>query len=307
MQNAGGMRKCSHVARRLLRTVGGLSIACLTACGILQAFAADQPHHLELGFRLMYELKFAEARRAILAYQREQPRDPMGEAAEAASYLFDEFNRQGVLTSAFFLNDDRLLGGVAGSPDPQNSAAFVEAVRRTRSMAQLRLKTDAENPDALLALTLSDGMESDFEALIEKHQIESLSLMRRAQHEAAALLQVAPDSYDAFFAIGAADYIIGCLPAYKRVVLWFGGFRGNRQRGMATLEKTATNGHYLKPLAKVFLALAAEREHEFDRARELLADLHRQFPDNPVFAHELELAAQRTSTTGDQSPRSGTR
>lgn len=299
------MQEKTSAAGWLIRNVVCVSLAGMTASGVLHASEAHQAHQLELGFQLMYELKFAEARKEILAYQRAHPQDPMGVAAEAASYLFDEFNRKGVFTSAFFLDDERLLGGVAGSPDPQDNVAFLEAVRRARNVAQQLLKSDPQNPDALLAATLSDGMEADFEALIEKHQIDSLALMRRAQHGAATLLQVAPDSYDAFFAIGAADYIIGCLPAYKRVFLWIGGFHGDRQRGMAALEKTATGGRYLKPLAKVFLALAAEREHQFDRARGLFEDLHRQFPENPVFAQEMELAAQLPRTLGVQLPQSG--
>jgi predicted Zn-dependent protease len=41
------------------------------------------------------------------------------------------------------------------------------------------------------------------------------------------------------------------------------------------------------------LALAAEREQQFDLARGLLTDLNGEFPDNPVFAHELSLLNAR--------------
>jgi TolA-binding protein len=41
------------------------------------------------------------------------------------------------------------------------------------------------------------------------------------------------------------------------------------------------------------LALAAEREHQMDRARTLFAELNREFPANPVFAHELWLLQTR--------------
>ena len=86
-----------------------------------------------------------------------------------------------------------------------------------------------------------------------------------------------------------ANYIIGCLPAYKHFVLRFGGVHGARVRGMDQLRMAATHGHYLQPLAKTMLALAAEREHQPQLARSLFAELSTEFPQNAVFAHELFL------------------
>jgi hypothetical protein len=254
---------------------------------------ADEKPQLEAAFRRMYELRFDEARREVSAYRREHPDDPLGAAAEAAAYLFEEFDHEGVLTSEFFLDDDKLLGGVPGQPDPLRRAAFLKANDSARSMARARVRANPEDPDGLFVLTLADGMQGDFEALIEKRQLSSLSLIRRAEKEARRLLAVQPDAYDAYMALGAANYIIGCLPGYKRFLLWFGGVRGDRQRGMEQLEVAAEHGHYLRPLAKALLALAAEREDQFDRARALFEDLSREFPANPVFARELALAKKK--------------
>ncbi len=248
---------------------------------------------LDESFCLMYELRFDAARARLGSCRQADSEDSLCYAAEAASYLFEEFNQQGVLTSAFFLNDKRLLGGIEGVPDKRRDAAFLEANQRARKMAETRLATHPQHPGALLTLALTDGMQGDFEALIKKRQLESLSFIRRAEIEANALLQVEPDNGDAYVALGAANYIIGCLPFYKRFVLWFGGIHGDRKAGMEQLQVAATRGHYLQPLAKTMLALAAEREREFDRARSLFADLTGEFPDNPVFAHELSLLKTR--------------
>ncbi len=69
------------------------------------------------GFHLLYELKFEEARAQFRSVGKSRPVDPLGPASEAASYLFEEFYRQGVLTSEFFLDDKRLLGGIPGKAD----------------------------------------------------------------------------------------------------------------------------------------------------------------------------------------------
>jgi hypothetical protein len=248
---------------------------------------------LDESFRLMYELRFDAARAPLDACRQADSEDPLCHAAEAASYLFEEFNQKGILTSAFFLDDKRLLGGIEGMPDKERYAAFLEANKLARKMAETRLAKSPQHPGALLTLAITDGMQGNFEALVRKRQLESLRFIRRAEKEANALLQVEPDNGDAYVAIGAANYIIGCLPVYKRFVLWFGRIHGDRQAGMKQLQVAATQGHYLKPFAKIMLALAAKRELEFDRARSLFADLSVEFPANPVFTHELFLLETR--------------
>jgi hypothetical protein len=270
-------------------------LICLTLIDPANGAGAGMPANPQLdeSFRLMYELRFDAARAQLSSCRQADPEDSLCTAAEAASYLFEEFNRKGVLTSAFFLNDERLLGGIEGSPDKKRNRAFLAANQQARKMAEVRLATTPQHPGALLTLALTDGMQGDFEALIAKRQLQSLSFIRRAEKEANTLLRVDPDNGDAYVALGAANYIIGCMPAYKRFVLWFGGIHGNRQAGMDQLQIAATRGHYLKPLAKTMLALAAEREHQLDLARGLFTDLNGEFPANPVFAHELSLLNAR--------------
>lgn len=273
-----------------------LLVAALTLTAAIQAATpapAPGDPQLETAFHRMYELRFDEARGEIDSYRHANPNDPLGAAAEAASYLFEQFHHQGVLTSAFFLDDDRFLGGIQGEPDRRLSAAFLAANESARTMARERLKSNPDDPDGLFVLTLADGMQGDFEALIGKHQLSALSLIRGAEKEATRLLALRADAQDAYVALGAANYIIGCLPGYKRFLLWFGGVRGDRQRGMDQLQMAADRGHYLRPYAQVLLALAAEREGRFDLARTLFIDLAREFPANPVFAAELALAESR--------------
>jgi hypothetical protein len=249
---------------------------------------------LDQGFRQLYELNFARARAIFLSYEQQHPEDPVGKAAEAASYLYEEFDAKGIFTSKFFLNDDKLLNGADGTPAENRNVRFLRADAETRAIARRILKSHPRNVSALLALTLADGMESDYDALIVKKQIASLGLMRQAEREANALLAVDPAQDDAYVALGASDYVIGCMPSYKRAFLWFGGIHGDRARGMREMQRAADHGHYLRPFAQILLALACEREHQPARARQLLSQLTSEFPANKQFAHELALLKART-------------
>jgi hypothetical protein len=270
------------------------------AWAVAPAGAAERPE-IDAGFHLLYELKFQEGRAQFAAWEKAHPDDPLGAASEAASYLFEEFYRQGVLTSEFFLDDKRLLGGIKGKPDEKRSAAFDAANRRAQELARRRLRSNPKDADAWLALTISTGMQADYTSLIEKRQLASVRLIKEADGYAKKLLEVAPDSADAYLALGAANYIIGSLPAHKRFFLSFGGIHGDKKGGIEQLSIAATRGHYLRPFAKLLLGLTALREKQFEMARTQLRQLVGEFPENPLFARELA-KLNKTVAAGDPQP-----
>jgi hypothetical protein len=247
---------------------------------------AEKPQ-IEMGFDLLYRLKFTEARIQFEAWQKMNPGDPLGYISTAASYLFEELYAQHVLTSSFFLDDDRLLGGIEGQPDEGRKTNFLAANQRGKQLALNKLNADSRDADALFTLSISAGLQSDFEAILEKHQMKSLSSIKEAEGYAHRLLALKPDQADAWFSLGAANYIIGCLPAYKRFFLWFGRIHGDKTAGMEQMRITAERGHYLKPFAEIFLALASMREKQDEEARNLLHNLVAQFPENSLFQTEL--------------------
>jgi len=268
-------------------TFAGLDVGAASAASRQAPIEALHVPELEAGFHLLYELKPQEARNQFEAWRRSHPEDPLGSAAEAASYLFEECYRQGVLTSEFFLNDKRFLGKIPLKPDPQIRAAFFAAVKQAQELAQLQLKTNPEDTNALFAMALSVGMQADYASLIDKQQLDSLKKIREADKYANKLLVIAPDAADACLGLGTANYVIGSLPGIKKFFLGFAGIHGDKKAGMKQLEVAAERGHYLRPFAKILLAMAALREKKPEVARTQLTKLVAEFPENPLFSKEL--------------------
>jgi hypothetical protein len=246
---------------------------------------------LRAGFDLLYEQKFGEAREAFTSWQSRHPEEPFAEVAIAASYLFEELSRQKILTSDFFLNEKKFLRGIDGKPDPERMSRFREALAQARQLAWELQKTDPEDGEALFALTLAAGMESNAESILEKRHLAALKLTKEANAYAKRLLARNPEATDAYVALGVANYIIGSLGRASRFTLWFDGIHGDKKLGMQQLAKTAENGLYLKPFAKIVLALAARREKQDALAQKLLRELTAQYPGNESFASEYVKAS----------------
>jgi hypothetical protein len=245
---------------------------------------------LKAGFDLLYEQKFPEAREAFATWEALYPEEPFGEMAIAASFLFEELSCQGVLTSNFFLDEKRFMHGIDGKPDPERMSHFREALAQTRRLAQARQKTSPNDGEALYALTLAAGMESDAVTILEKNHLEGLKRMKEASKYAKQLLSQDPDETDAYVAPGIANYIVGSLNPGSRFALWFGGIHGNKELGMKQVARAAESGRYLRPYAKIILALAARRENQTALAQRLLRELKEEYPYSVLFASEYAKA-----------------
>jgi hypothetical protein len=248
---------------------------------------------LAAGFHSLYSLNFTEAREKFDAWEALHPEEPFGEIAVAASYLFEELYRQGVLSSDFFLNEKRFLHGIEGKPDPKRMKSFQEALDQARKLAKQRQSKNAKDAEAFFALALAAGMESNSDMMLKKQHIESLKRLKEANEYAKQLLAEQPDANDAYVALGSANYIIGSLSGGARFMLWFGGIHGDKKLGMEQLGKTIDGGLYLQPFAKVLLALAARREKQDPVAQKLFRELSEEYPDSPLYAAEYAKATGR--------------
>ena len=257
---------------------------CLPALSADNRFSLPPLDH---GFLLLYNLDFDRAHGVFTAWEQSHPDDPLGATCDAAGLLFSEFHRLGVLESQFFENDKKFADRPKLDPDPVVRQRFNAAIQKAENIAHARLAKNSKDRDALFALTLTNGLQGDYAALIEKRNLASLHYTKESTGWAEQTLAVDPNCYDAHIAGGISKYLIGSMAAPVRWLVRLGGVSGDKQAGIKELKLTAERGHYLAPFANILLAIAYVREHDKPHARELLASLRDQFPANPLFAQEI--------------------
>jgi hypothetical protein len=242
---------------------------------------------LDQGFHEMYNLHFPEAHATFAKYMIEHPADPMGPVSDAAAYLFGEFHRTGVLDMQLFTNDTNYLAHKKDTPDPTVKISFDAALDKADGLSDTILAQHPTDATALFAKTLSFGLRADYASLLERRDLAGFQFTKGGSAFAHRLLAVDPHAYDAYLAVGMENYILGLKPAPVRWLLQMAGGETNRVLGEQDLELTAAQGHYLKPLAKLLLSVAAVRDKDTAKARELLGSLAQEFPNNPLYAEQL--------------------
>lgn len=243
---------------------------------------------LEQAYRSMYNLDFAGARRILAQYETAHPEDPMGPVSEAAAHLFGEFDRLRILQSEFFTEDDSFFRREKGLvPDAGAQKMFNAARGRTEKAVAAALQRNPDDENALLARLLGIGLHADYMAFIEKRNLAALAEVKQSRSLAESLIGRHPQNYDAYLAVGVENYMLSLKPAAVRWLLRMGGAETDRQNGIDRLRITASKGHYLLPYARLLLAVAALRAHDYAGARETLTWLSTEFPNNRLYREEL--------------------
>jgi hypothetical protein len=247
----------------------------------------NHPESLETGFRQMYNLDFSAAHKTFENWQELHPEDPLGEASSAAAYLFAEFERLRILELDLFTEKKRLKNSDQLSPDPKIKTAFDGALAKANTMATKILDRSNNDPDALFAKVLVDGLKGTYIALVEQKKREGLDFLKSSRSTAEELIRIDPAYYDAYLAIGLENYVLGLRSAPTRWFLRLTGSQTNKAKGIANLQITAQKGRYLAPYARLLLVIAALRESDEQTAKKLLENLAHEFPQNRLYQIEL--------------------
>lgn len=266
-------------------TVSAVVLALLLCSA---ARAASGPAAIDEAFQDLYNFRFQASHEVLNRYIAAHPAEPLPYAVRASAYLFFELDRLGILESELFIDDKRIARkGKPLEADPATRAALMKALDDTQARAGAVLAKNPDDKEALLAMCIQEGVTMDYMAFVEKHQFRSLTPAERSNSYAQRLLKLDPHYADAYLTAGLSEYLVGSLPFFIRWFVHFDNVSGDKQKGVASLERVAADGHYLGPFAKILLGIIALREKNYEGAHKLIAELAQAYPENPLFRKEL--------------------
>lgn len=258
-----------------------VALSVLLLCS--RAYAADSVTIAD-GYRAMYNLQFDEAHAIFDKWREHHPEDPFAYISDAAAYLFSELDRLRILQAEFFLEDKGF--DKETKPDPKVKDQFEQAIEKGEQLIETALKRDPTDTNALFAKTMAHGLRADYYGLIEKRYLPSVKEMKEGRAYAQRLLQIDPRFGDAYLAIGIENYVLSQRPMPVRWFLRLYGSETDAERGVENVKLCIEHGRYMKPFARLMLAVAAIRGKDFDQARTILNSLAREFPHNPLYAEQ---------------------
>jgi tetratricopeptide (TPR) repeat protein len=180
----------------------------------------------------------------------------------------------------------------------ENRALFLGATERALSLSEKRLALNPRDVQALYAIAVAHGLRANFFYLVEKSWSRALKEAIATRKADDQILRLDPDFTEAHMLHGISEYVVGCLPAYLRLLSSFNGFHADREDGVRELNRVFHSQAGNRFDAAVVLAAIYRRERRPKDALPLLDVLASTFPRNHLFAFEQ---VQMYSDIGDKA------
>jgi tetratricopeptide (TPR) repeat protein len=268
------------------------------AAGLLLALPfASGDRLVERGFDHFYNLEYAQALADFEKALDAAPSSPELHNHVAMTLVFQEMLRGGALESEMVTGNNPFLRRAKLNPAPETGKRFFETLAKAMSLAEERLRADPDDTAALYALGISYGLRANWNFLVRKAWRDALRDATEGRKLHNRITAADPSNVDARLTQGLHDYIVGSLPFGYRVLGFMAGIRGDRERGIRTIQEVARKGDRNRVDAEVFLCVLYRRENRPKDALPLLDDLLRRFPRNYLLRFEQ---AQMYSQVGDK-------
>jgi hypothetical protein len=249
-----------------------------------QAHATD----LDQGYNNLYNANFAAARTNFHNWTQSHPEDPLGPASDAAALLFTEFHHLNIIEVELF-KDPTAQPDTSTPRNPNLRTDFDSRTQQAEKLADAILARSPHDAPALFAKMFIYGLRADYAEMLDKTDIKALRDSEKGADYSDRTLQADPQLYDAHIATGFENYMLSLKPMPIRFFARLMGGQTDKAKGISELKITAQHGHYLAPFAQILLAVAELREGNKTEARAILTDLTQKFPQNPLYARQLNL------------------
>lgn len=276
----------SIVVVLVLATAMVLAAPRRSLCVAKKAVAAA-PDPVQVAIDHYRNLEHEAARQQLEAWLADHPGDLRARNYLASVILQQELFRRELLESQVYGSHGEAFDGKKVPVSLALQQELFGVLNKAESIAGDRLRQNPRDEEALYWAGVTHVTRAIYELTLAKANLAALGEAKDARKYHSQLLSVNPNFVDALLVVGTYDYIVGSLPWYMKVLASIVGYRGNRQRGLAAIERVTREGHWARDDAKNFLAILYFREKRYPEARALLADLSRSYPRNHVFPQEV--------------------
>ncbi|MBI4460288.1 MAG: hypothetical protein HY648_09560 [Acidobacteria bacterium] len=247
-------------------------------------------------FDHFYNLEYDQAVAVFERIRDAEPNDPLPYNYVAMAYLYKHLHKAGALHGDLFSVSNKFFETKKIHSDPLLEKRFWDANRAAIRICEERLKKNKQDQQALYACGVAYAARATHQGLVERSLMDSMSSARKANDYHARLLRLSPRFYDAYLVPGIYDFVIGSLPGPLKVLLFFVGVSGDKQRGIQFAETVVLGGERARHDAKIILTVMYRREKRFADARRNVESLAGDFPRNyilPLESASLYRAAEQ--------------
>lgn len=237
------------------------------------------------GIEALYNLDYDKAQRDFKEIVRLYPTHPAGPQLLAARVWIKTLYESRRLQSSLYSSQSFYSSG-EDKVDPKIIAEFRNLTREAKRLAEVRLKQNPNDIEALDWLGAIQGLKASFEEAVERRHFAALKDGDDAVDKHRQVLKLDPTFIDVGVTVGLYEYVVGSLPLPIKAIAGVTGFRGSKKRGLAMIERVAKEGKWSRDDARTLLIVLYTREKRYTEALGHARDLSVKYPRNYLFRLE---------------------
>lgn len=270
----------------------------LAVAVLLPPLAGQRNTVVEEGFSHFYNLEYNEAIAVFEKAAAQNPASPDLHNHLAQSLIFREMYRDGALESELVSGNNSFLRRPKLNPSPEIEKRILDEIAKAMAITGARLRKNPNDIGALYAEGISYGLRSNYFWVVKKAWRDSLRDATSARKLHNRISELEPNNVDARLVQGLHDFIVGSLPLGYKMLGFMVGIRGDKEKGIRTIQDVARNGKINRVDAEIFLCAIYRRQNQPRLALPLVQDLIARYPRNYLL--RLELAVMY-SQAGDKA------
>jgi tetratricopeptide (TPR) repeat protein len=237
------------------------------------------------GVEALYNLDYEQAQKDFKEIVRLYPNHPAGPQLLAARVWIKTLYESRRLQSSLYSSESFYSSG-DDKVDPKIISEFRNLTREAKRLADLRLKKNPKDVEALYWLGAEEGLKASFEEAVERRHYAALRDGNDSVNHHREVLKIDPNFIDVGITIGLYEYAVGSLPLPIKVMAGITGFRGSKKKGLAMIEHVASEGNWARDDARTLLIVLYTREKRYPEALAHARELTAKYPRNYLFRLE---------------------
>ena len=253
-------------------------LLCLIVFAISPTLHAKTPPELLGAVENIYAANFGAARSIIGAYVAAHPDQPYGYLLRGISSEWHQ-----------------LVNNKGSSLD----AAIMADYEKARQLAEAELEKDPGNLEK--KVDLSNALIYVAKKQIDQgHKVQAGATLKRASSQVQDVIERNPDHSEACFSIGLFNYFADNVPSGFKWLAAILGFHGDRNKGLAYIQKAASAPSLTQGDARFMLSyIYSQKEGRYDQALIYATQLFNRYPANPIFIFDYSEMLFRTKKVVD--------
>ncbi len=260
--------------------------------------AQDSDARRRAGFEALYSLDYETARAEFQRIVEARPDHPMGYLYLATTLWLETLNRSRRLQTGFYLAPS-FYRATQERVVPEVDRQFRQLIEHALARANALLTRNPQDIEARYFRGAASALLAAYEASVTRKFFAALRWGSQAVKDHREIIARDPTFADAYLTVGLWDYVVGSLPLPVRLLAALGGIRGDRQRGLAEVERAASSGTYVADDARVLLVALYGRERRFTDALAMLETLASRYPKNYLLRSERAALLLRVGRTAE--------